>query len=97
MNARVGQQSAAHRLRLVQTHAAEIGAGHALNAVMFREPLIEHGPIGVDEIGERQVASKHLRDEVLRLPAHRNFEFVVVFGVEIGVRFHRARLRTRSH
>lgn len=97
MNARMGQQSAAHGLRLVQTHATEIGPGHALNLVMSSEAFIEHRPVGIDEIAERQVAPEHLRDEVFCLPTHRRFEFGVVFGIELGVRFHHTDFATRHH
>ena len=88
MNARMCQQSAANRLRLVQTHSAEIRSDHALDAVVFCEALVEHGPIGVDEIGERQIASKHLRYEMLCLAAHGGFEFGIVFRIKIRVRLH---------
>ena len=76
------RQDAAAMAVLGQRDFLELPAFDARDAVMFRQPAVEHREIGVDEIGQAQVVLQQLLEEQIRLLEHRALEHVVVFGIE---------------
>ncbi len=59
---------------------------HAGNAVVPGQPAVEHREVGGHEVRQAQVVLEHLVEEQQRLLDHRHLEYVVVLGVEGGVR-----------
>ncbi len=93
-HAALRQHSAARRAG--QVHAAEFRSGHARDAVMAREALVEERIPGVDEIEDAAVFTDHVVQEELRLAAHRDAQVVFEVGKAIAVagdRFERAELQ----
>ena len=57
-------------------------AFHAGDAVVLRQPAVEHREVGGHEIRQAQVVLEHLVEEQLRLLDHRHLEHVVEFRIE---------------
>ena len=65
-----------------QRHLAELPAVHAGDAVVLRQPAVEHREVGGDEVGQAQVVLEHFVEEQLRLLDHRHLQHVVEFGIQ---------------
>ncbi len=65
-----------------ELHLAELPALRARNAVVLRQPAVEHGEVGVHEVGQAQVVLQNFLEEEFGFPEHRHLEHVVEFGVE---------------
>ena len=63
-------------------HLAELPAVDAGDAVVLRQPAVEHREVGGHEVRQAQVVLQHFVEEQLRLPDHRHLEHVVEFGIE---------------
>ena len=50
-----------------ERHAAEVRAVHAWNAVVFRQPLVDEGVVGRQQIEEAAIVAEDARDEERRL------------------------------
>ena len=62
-HAGVGHESAAETV-FGQGHPAHLDAFHAGNLVMRREPLVQEGKVGIDNVARRQIVVQQFRKEV---------------------------------
>ena len=65
-----------------QRHLAKLPTLHAGDAVVLRQPAVEHREVGGDEVGQAQVVLQDFVEEQFRLPDHRHLQHVVELGVE---------------
>ena len=83
--------------RAGQVHAAELRPGHAGNAVVLRQPLVEERVLAVEEIEDAAVFADDVLEEELRLAAHREAQVVVEVGEAVASRVSDSSARNCSH
>ena len=79
-HARLRQHAAPRRFGR-QLDAAELLPRDARDAVVLGQALVEDRPVGVHEIGQRQIFLQHFAEEAVRLLQHRVAEHLVELGI----------------
>ena len=80
----MGEQSAAVVFGL-QRDLAEGDAFDAGDVVVPGEAVVQHGPIGVEEVGDVEVLCEDLGEEAAGLGEHGGLEGIVIFRIELLV------------
>ena len=90
---RIGRNGQDARLRehaatlaIGEFHAAEGGAGHAVDSVVLREPLVQVRVLRVEELEDAAVLADDVLEEQHRLVAHREAQVVVEGGELLAIR-----------
>ena len=69
-----------------QAHFAQLAARDSGDAIVFRQPLVEKGPVRMDELRHAAVRAQDFVEEQLRLARHGPEQKVVEFAVALRVR-----------
>ena len=70
----LSQQSATHCVRLIQFDSPEMVAFHFGDAVMLGESIVQHCPVGIDQVDQRFVFLKQLTNEASCFFDHGSFK-----------------------
>ena len=74
--------------RALEAHTLKLLAGHALDAVVRREPLVDEGVIRREELEQAPVLAQHVFKKQLRLALHRCPQLRVERRKQLLVRLH---------
>src|SRR5205814_1913592 len=83
-NGPLTEHAAAHAA-LGELYLSEGNAANSGNAIMLRQPVVEHRKVRLDEIHDAQIVLQQLVEEAPRLSKERPLQQLVVFGIEPNI------------